>query len=216
MSTEVEKKESSVPALAQTPAFDIGTEDVALPRLYLGQYMSDHVKEDRVPKGCVFTATGPEDDDPQTLWTGEKDEPVRVHVLSLERGKSASVDGELEMYAFDDPDAPAEAWTTYNYVVCLPDVDETLPFKWLLTRTGQQAAKNINLVVMRNEKDHPAYANAFDLTAKKRSNAKGEFFVPRVKPVEADPEHVKIAAEMATMLSGVSAEVKATGEAPAI
>lgn len=215
MSKEVAEKKDAVPALAPTPAFDIGTEDVALPRVYLGQYMSDHVKEDRVPKGSVFTATGPEDDDPQVLWTGENDAPVRVHVLSLERGKSASIDGELEMYAYDDPDAPAEAWTTYNYVVCLPEVDESLPFKWLLTRTGQQAAKNINLIIMKNEKTKPPYANAFDLTAKKRSNAKGEFFVPRVKPAEADDAHVKIAAEMATMLSGQSAEVKATGEEPA-
>lgn len=215
MSKEVDKQETSVPALTPTPSsFDIGTEDVALPRVYLGQYSGEHVKKERVPKGCIFTATGADDADPQVISNGS--DPVRVHVLSLSRGKSVSRDGELELYDLNDPDAPADAWTTYNYVVCLPKVDQLLPFKWLLSRSGQPAAKNINLVIMRNEATKPPYALAFDLTCIEKTSPKGDYFVPQIKPAEADDEDVKIAEAMATMLSGTAAEAKATGEEPKI
>ena len=50
-STEVAQQEAQVPALASTPSLEIEASDVALPRLYLGQFMSKHVQERRVPAG---------------------------------------------------------------------------------------------------------------------------------------------------------------------
>jgi hypothetical protein len=216
-STELEKQQGSqVPALANTPAMEIGSEDVALPRLYIGQYMSDHVQEERVKAGAIFTALGKDDPDPQVLWEPGTEEGVRFHVLALRKGKSISADGQLLLYAFDDPDAPADAWVTYNYVIALPRVDQDVPYKWLLTRTGRPAAQQINLVIKKNEARGPAHENAFEVVTSPRENAKGKFFVPRIRPVEAEKEDVELATQFATMLAPDAADIKSDGNEPAI
>lgn len=218
-STDVaEATKASVPALAHQPALEIEAEDVALPRMYIGQYMSDHVKDKSSPvnAGDIFTATGQDDPEPEVLYDGEGD-GVLVYVLGMRRGKSLSVDGELETWAYDDPDAPAEAWTTYNYFVYLPEVENNdVPCKWLLTRTGKPAAQQINTVLKRAEGRTPPWAVAFRVTTAQRKNKKGEYFVPRVRQVDADESHVNAAQKLAEMISGVSAEAQATGDEPAI
>lgn len=208
---------ASVPALYRPPAIEISAEDVVLPRIYLGQYMTEAVKHKLVDFGDIFAASGPDDPDPTVLHTlGSDDGPI-VLVLAMKRGKSYSEDGgELELYDYDDPAAPAEAWITYNYTVCLPDVDEEVPFKWLLTRTGRPAAQQINTVLKKNEGRGPAWHNAFKITTVSRENKKGEYVVPRVASVEPSKTQVEIAEKLAVMISGVGADVQATGEEPAI
>lgn len=209
---------AQVPALASTPSLEIEANDVALPRLYLGQFMSKHVQQQRVPAGSIFTALGEDDPDPQVLWEVDgKDKPI-VHVLAMRKGKSLSVDGELSLYAYDDPNAPPEAWTTYNYVVALPEFDQDQPFKWLLTRTGTAAAKQINLILVKNASRGPAHEVAFEVDTQWRENAKGEFYVPRVHQVEAKEENVAIATGFLGLLAGVQDDIDSTGsgDEPAI
>lgn len=219
MSNEVATTDKpQVPALADTPSLEIEANDVALPRLYLGQYMSKHVQERRVDAGSIFTALGEDDPDPQQLWKpGEDNRPV-FHPLAMRKGKSLSVDGELQLFAFDDPNAPPEAWVTYNYVIALPEHDADQPFKWLLTRTGTAAAKQINLVLVKNAKRGPAHQVAFEVDTAQRENAKGEFFVPRVHQVEAKDENVAIAEGFLGLLAGVQDDIDTTGtgDEPAI
>lgn len=218
-STAVEKAApAQVPDLVRTPALEITAEDVALPRIYLGQYMTEAVKHKLVDFGDVFTASGPDDPDPQVLWKlNSKDEGVLFHVLALKKGKSFSDGGELQLYDYDDPSAPAEAWITYNYTVALPEVDEEVPYKLLLTRTGRNTAKQINTVLKKNEGRGPAWATGFRLTAVQRENAKGEFVVPRIAVVNEPPiEAVKSAETLALMIAGSTAEYHSTGEEPAI
>lgn len=221
-SEAIERAASAVPALAQTPALEISAEDVALPRMKIGQYSSDFVQNELVPAGSLFTAYGEDDPDPSVLWErpskegGKEKKGVIVHVLGLRKGKSVSEGGELVTFDFNDPDAPPEAWVTYNYFVCLPEVDDEVPFKWLLTRTGAPSAKNINMVLKRNAAKGPAWVNAFEVKTSPRKNDKGNFFVPRVSPVEAKAANVEIAEALAVMISGQSAEIQATGEQPSI
>lgn len=215
-STEVSTTSTSVPALANTPALEISAEDVALPRIYLGQHMSEHVQESRVPYGSIFTALGSDDPDPEVLYENGDDAGVIVHVLAMRKGKSYSDGGDLELFAFNDPAAPPEAWTTYNYVVTLPEQDPEVPYKWLLTKTGTPAARQINLILSKYAARGPAYSFAFEAKTAKRENDKGKFVVPQVAQVEAKPENVAIAESLLVMVSGDSAEVAATGEEPAI
>lgn len=216
---DIERAASAVPALANTPALEISAEDVALPKLKIGQFMSDAVQEGTVPAGAFYTSLGEDDPEPNVLWepkkTNEKD-GVIVHVLSMRKGKSVSIDGELVLFAYNDPDAPPEAWVTYNYFVCLPEVDTEVPFKWLLTRTGSGTAKQMNNVLMRNTAKGPAWVNAFEAKTSPRENKKGKFFVPRVTPVEAKEENVAISEALAVMISGSASDVRATGDEPAI
>jgi hypothetical protein len=217
-STEVAPAPSAVPALVSTPALEITAEDVALPRIYLGQFMSGHVQEQTVPAGCIFTATGQDDPDPQVLWELDADKATGplFYVLGLRKGKSITVDGELETFAYDDPNAPADAWVTYNYFVALPEVDTDVPYKFLMTRTARPAAQQINTVLAKNVAKGPPWVNAFRVTSVERKNPKGKYFVPRISVVEPDDKHVAAAEVLATMIAGRTADVQARGEEPAI
>ncbi len=202
---------AGVPALASTPATELTGEDVALPSIKLGQFMSDHVQEGRVPSGSIFSATGADDPDPVVLWEQGDEKKLRFYVLSLKKGKSVSADGELVLFDYNDPDAPAEAWVTYNYAIALPEIEEAFPYKLLLTRTGKPAAQQINTVIAKNA-TVPAYRLAFELDCKERSNKKGKFFVPRVSHVEATEAEVEIAEKLSNL---VNADPAAAQGAPA-
>lgn len=205
------KEKAQVPALVNTPALEIEADDVELPRLYIGQYMSEAVKKKLVSYGDIFVANGKDDDEPQVL-----EQPVKFHVVAMRKGKSLSEDGELETWAFDDPEADPKAWTTYNYVITLPGVDtDGLPVKWLLSRTGRPAAKQINGVLKKNEGRGPAWVNAFEVTTSERTNKKGDFNVAKVRPVDADEDDVKFAENIAIQISGQQTE-QTTDKAPAI
>lgn len=216
-STEVTQREGAqVPALAQTPATEITADDVALPKLKIGQFMSNAVQENLVPAGSLFTSLDQDDPDPQVLWEPGNDDGVTFYVLSLRKGKSVSEGGELVTFDFNDPDAPPDAWVTYTYAIAIPEVDEDLPFKFLLTRTGKPAAQQINLILKKNAAAGPSYGIAFEVRTAERSNDKGKFFVPRVRQVEADAKQVEVAERLALMIAGEPAAAQATGDEPSI
>lgn len=198
---------ASVPALVTTPAVELTADDIALPKVKLGQFMSGHVKDGIVPAGSIFTTLGPDDPDPIVLWEQGDKELVEFYVLAMRKGKSVSDGGELVLFQYDDPDAPADAWVTYNYVVAIPKADEELPYTFLLTRTGKPAAQNLNMVIAKNAATAPAHALGFSLDCVQRENKKGTFFVPRVKHTEADEAAVKIAADLAEKVNAASAAV---------
>jgi hypothetical protein len=209
---------AAVPDLVRTPALTITAEDVALPRLYIGQFMSKAVMERLVEAGSIYAATGQEDPDPQVLFDpNAKDaKGVLFYVLALRKGKSISDGGELVLFDYDDPNAPPDAWVTYNYLVACPEADTDVPYKLLLTRTGRPAALQINTVLKKNAGAGPSWINAFRLTTAPRENAKGKFWVARVTQVEANKQDIETAEQLAVMLSAGAIEHGSTGEEPAI
>lgn len=223
MATAVAKRETaSVPALVQTPALAITADDIALPRLSLGQFMSGAVQEKLVELGDIYSSTGKDDPDPQVLWAYNEDRAkqalgVLIYVVGLRKNKSFSDGGELQIFDFDDPSAPPEAWTAYNYTLACPELDEDVPFKLTLTKTGRPAAQKINTVLAKQSIVGPSYINAFRLTSAVRSNAKGKFAVAQVAQVESDPDQIKVA-EKLFLLTGSTASQHAasTGDQPAI
>ena len=224
MSTAVEQVSASVPDLVRTPALDITAEDVALPRIYVAQFTSQAVKDGLVKPGALYAASGSDDPDPQILATpGNKDgvaedKAITFHVLGLVKGWSHSEDGgDLQTWRFDDPDRHPDAWVTYTYSVALPEIDDQVPYRWLLTRSARNTARGINTVLVKNAATAPSYGTAFAAFTAHRSNAKGEWYVPRVKPIEAKKENVEIAERLAVMVSNANpADINATGEEPAI
>lgn len=204
-----------VPALAPTPATNITADDIAIPRIYVGNYMSEAVKQQLVKFGDVFLALGSDDGEPSVLWSlDSKDPGVLFHVLHLRKAKSwsESPGAPLELFEYDDPSAPADAWTTYNYTLYLPDVDEDMPARLLLTKTGKPTAQKINTVLMRSAAAGPPWTTAFRLTSVKKKNAKGEYAVAQVAIAEADPKHVARAGELfATIAPGLERSTTTTG-----
>lgn len=217
-STEVaEVEQAAVPALNSTPATELTAEDIALSTIKLGQSVSDLVEDGAVPKGSIFAATGSDDPDPQILWEQGKPDGVVFHVLDLRKGKSVSEDGELTLFAYDDPEAPASAWVTYNYVVALPEVDEDMPYKLLLTKSNKPAAQTINTVLAKNV-GTPPHELAFTMDCVQRENAKGKYYVARVRHTEATPEGIELANKLAQIVPAAQAPAPAEAavEQPAI
>lgn len=221
--TAVAKREASVPDMVRTPALTITAEDIALPRIYLGQFMSQAVQEGLVKAGQIFSATGADDPNPTILWSsdgkGVFKDGVPFYVLTIKKGKSwtAGPGEELQLFDYDDPAAPADAWVTYGYVVSIPDVDDQVPFKLLLTRTGKPAALQINTVLLKNAVSGPSWNTEFILTTAPRENNKGKFFVPRVAVGNATPTAVATAEKIGLDLNSAPTERQTSvGEQPAI
>lgn len=222
-STDVAKRDApAVPALVPTPALDpnLGADDIAIPRLYIGNFMSEAVKSRLVEFGDVYLALGKDDKDPQVLWTpGSKDNGVLFHVLDLRLGKSWQDGGRLETTTYDDPAAPDDAWTTYNYTLFLPDVDPDMPAKLLLTKSGKSQARKINTILMRNAAAGPPWNHAFRLTSERKENDKGEFAVAQVASAQPDPAHVRQAGELYELVApsiATGSSTSITGDEPAI
>ena len=108
------KARTQLPDLYQPPAMDIGAEDLIMPRLYIGQGLSVAVTEGDAKIGDLYIANGKDDPEPNIVWRQGDEGGVLFSVLGLKRGKSLQVDGELETWDYYDPEAPAEARTTYD------------------------------------------------------------------------------------------------------
>lgn len=221
MSTEVEKRqESQVPALVATPALEIDGGDISLPKLYIGQQMSQAVQDELVKSGQIYLAAGEDDPDPQVIFDpdskAKSNDGVLIHVLGMRKTKSLSENGELTTFSFHDPDAPPEAWVVYNYVVALPEIEEDVPVKMAWSRTKTPAAKVINTQLAKRSDEGPPWSLAFRVTTVKKKNNKGTYFVPRVVPVDSTEENVALAERLAVLISGTQVDRESTGDEPAI
>jgi hypothetical protein len=219
-SQNLEQQNSNLPDLPAAPAMDFDARDVKVPRIKLAQPQQQIVINGEVPAFSVYTTYGAEDDDPQVVvessggdkpdFEANPDHGLLLHVLSMYKTWSASVDevtgeidkdnGEFRTWSFNDPSRHPEADLVYNYMVACPELDEGqyTPFKLLLTRTSTPAARDINTLLQRSEQ--PAYALAFRFWGIKREGGKGRqkftWVVAKVRPVQAKPEHVQLAASM--------------------
>lgn len=214
---------AQLPALAPTPANSITAADIALPKLYRGETQSNAFKDDLVPKGCIFIASGADDPEPQVVAEPGDDKGILMHVLDLKKGWSHSVQGEdLQTWAFEDPDRHPDAWVTYQYVVALPEIDDEIPVKLLMTKTSTQTAKRINFLLLK-QNGRPPYELAFRLSLNERKAEKGgqkfQWYTWQAKTVEADPANVAIAAKVAELVTSSNNNIETTAgasSAPAI
>lgn len=221
-STDVAVPETAnLPALASTPALGLSASDISLPKLYRGESQSNAFKDKLVPLGSIFIASGGDDPEPQVVWEEGTEEGILFHVLAVQKGKSISVDGDLQTFAFDDPSAPDDAWTTFTYVVALPEIDDEIPVKLLMTKTSTPTAKRINFLLLKNE-GNPSYNLAFRLSLTERKAEKGgqkfQWYVWNASTVEADPKNVAIAAKVAQLVAAPASNniERSAGTEPAI
>lgn len=219
-SQAVAQRDSQVPALRNTPALEITAEDIAIPRIYTGHYSSGAVQEGRVKPGDLYAAQNADDPDPVLLWSpGAKgDNPgVDIHVLSMHKAKSIIEGGELQLFDYSDPNAPEDAWITYNYLVALPAVDPDVPFKLLLTRSNRPTALKINMVLKKNSISGPAWNSAFRVTTAPRANDKGKWFVVQASPVTPTAEQVATAEALGLLVAASPAPAPTNrGDEPSI
>lgn len=202
--------EPALPALANTPsAAPLDSSDVAFPRLYKGEGQSAFVQEEKVPKGCIFTAAGKDDPDPEVLLEKAAVPDVKgvlVHVLSASKNKSLQIQGgEFQTWAFNDPAAHPDAKTGYQYVLALPEDMPGIPVRVTMAKTSTGTAKRVNFRLMQHS--GPPHELAFRLSLVPKSSEKdGQkyFWFQWVEAFEdADPKNVEEADKLARLVASI-------------
>lgn len=200
-SSAVERREApAVPALVPTPATTLTAEDMIAPRLYVGNKMSTAVGEGLARFGDLFVANGADDPEPNVVWKFGSNEPgVIAHVLHVWKGKSwdrGVKGGPLDRFAYADPNAPKDAWVTYNFTLYLPEVDPDVPVKLLLCKSGKPTAVRMTTKLIREAGAGPKWINAFRLTSAKQTKDEFTFAVVQAKVDTPNPEYVQAAGQL--------------------
>lgn len=226
--TDLETQAPALPALADTPsAAPLDSSDVAFPRLYKGEGQSAFVQEEKVPKGCLFLASGKDDPEPEVLVEkafDEKTKGVLVHVLSATKNKSLQIQGgEFQTWAFNDPDAPPEARTGYQYVLALPENYPGVPVRVTMAKTSTGTAKRINFRLMQHSGPPHELAFRLKLVAKSSEKDGQKFFWYQWVEAfeEADAKNVAEAETLARLVASIKPddariERTSTDDGPAI
>lgn len=204
---------------------NIVSSTIRIPRVKIGEAMSNAVRDGNVGFLDIYSATGKDDTHPEILVpadpkTGSKEgKALRVHVLAIEEGRSESVDDELVTYTLqggrwisrDGDEAGPNSYPTQDYTVCLPDVDVDSPFKILFKRSSMGAASNINTALVKAvEQGLAPWELAFDLTAEIRKSPKFTWGAFKAVAVEANPEHVEASTALATKVAAFLSQTAPT------
>lgn len=179
-----------VPALAYNPGQEITAEDISTPRVKIAQGLSQAVTDGTVPLFAIYSTLGQDDPSPVVLAKPGDTEGVRFYVTDLRKGFSykdpqnelqSTRGGSYPDLSLVKNNDPSEISRTFDYTIVVPEHNSFLPYKLLLTRTGAQAAKFINLQLLQaNMKDEDSAHIPFVLRVLKRQNDKGTFGVPSV------------------------------------
>lgn len=213
------QQQADVPALYQPPAIDIDARDLIMPRLYIGQGLSSAVTEGDAKIGDLYIANGKDDPEPNIVWRNGEDGGVLFSVLGLKRGKSIQIDGELETWDYNDPNAHPDARVTYDYWIAVHDPEglDDMPVKLLLKGTSTQTARQINLILAKTQGQQPPYALGFRLTTVRARNSQGQPYA-KARAIREDltDDQIATAATLAEMVASAPAQETTATEAPAI
>lgn len=201
------------PALANTPALDLDSTSVQLPRVKIAHTSSVAFQEGNVAFGDLYSACGKEDPDPVILRHSKSaagEDGLLFHVISVKRGWSGKdADGKFDTWKHNDPARPENATETFDYTICLPEVDPDLPYKFLMSSSASgPAAKQINMLLLKNQERGPAYILAFRCTTKPRENPKGKFYSLIVRQEDATAENIAATEALAILVASAPQSVE--------
>lgn len=245
MGSAVSKPEVDVPDLVPTTTMEIDAADVSYPRIKIAHPTQGFVIDGKVPPFAVYSELNRDSEKTVLFRPGTDDDPIRIHVLALRKGKSATVDpatgrvverntpgAEFRSWAFNDERGPSPqdrgVDTTFNYVLFCPQLDAAdQPHRLLLTRSSTPTARTLNTYLQLAERSgKPAYTLAFDLYSEKREKDSPDgqtfrFGVFKVTQVLPDTDDIAAASALTALINAAppAAETKAleaTDDAPAI
>jgi hypothetical protein len=193
--------EGNVPALAYNPAQELTAEDISTPRVKIAQGLSQVVADGTVPLFAIYSSVGQDDQSPNVLVKPLDSAGLRFYVIDLRKGFSykdtrdelqSSRDGSYPDLSLVLDGEPKNVSRTFDYTIVVPDHDTFLPYKLLLTRTGQQAAKAINhQLLLASMQEVDSGHVPFVVKVLKRQNDKGTFGVPSVSVADVPAVQLK-------------------------
>lgn len=204
---------ATIPAAALPGLYEtMDTDDRMTPSLYLMQGLSAMVQAGTARPGDAVLALGNEDPDPVFLIGGpEKRDHFVGYILSRTKSYARFAQGE-DMQWMDKAEFEAaralgdrDVWAVYRYVLAIPSVDDVLPARLMLTRTGGTiVARQLNTFIDRSIRSGSTDPVAVKFTvSEKVGKASGKkFFAFNVALVGGDPEGLAIARQI--QLSGLA------------
>lgn len=207
MSTEIAPTNDSQDIAERATAkiqSQITAEDLAIPRLCIGQPGSGAVQDGHVPAGSIYLATDASDPEPVVIYRPDQKVGVRVHLLTVEKvWVWTDEDKTFRVAAEYASDVPEEARRGYQLILSVPEFDSELPVSGLFKKTAIPTAKKI-LTTVAKSKVAP-WESAFLLTTTQKANKEGRWHIPLATTVKAQQKHVQQAASLALLL-GVGRE----------
>ncbi len=195
----------------RSAAETISAEDLAIPRMYVGQPTSSAVQDGLVPSGAMYVAADSNDPEPVIVYRLGDETGVLVHPITLRKGWAFSDEnGDFRVADYVASDVPEDAQLSYTFVLLVPEYDVGLPVSCMFRATGTPTAKKVCLAIKQAEPE-PPWSVALRLTTAPRQNDRGRWHVPQAISAEADPKHVEQAAALAAML-GIATDARASSE----
>lgn len=141
---------TALPSMYET----VENSDRQLPSIYLLQGLSQAVQNDIGKPGQVIVGLGADDPDPQFLVKDAKKDTFNAYILDRRRSYARFPQGGqmewLTKEEYDDArrNQERDVWVNWHYVVSIPEIDETVPMRLMLSRTaGLKASKALNFII---------------------------------------------------------------------
>lgn len=156
-STEVAVPDGALPVLPNLPEMFDRAPDVQSPSIYVMHGQSSAVQNQIARPGEVILALGKDDTNPDFL-IGGPDNRDHFNAVVISREVSYAImprDSDMEWINKEQYDSERlagnrDAWTVYRYLLAIPEFDEVLPARLMLTKTGGRiTAKALNTIIDR-------------------------------------------------------------------
>jgi hypothetical protein len=197
LSTEITTPETgNLPAL-RTSEFDIS--DFTFPGIFLQADLSKGVKAGLTRPGDVIWAMGTDDPSP-TIIARHKDngEPLSFegYVVGHRKWHGTQDDAGRWTYTAERDEADRSSWTGYDFLISIPEVDDTFPARWRLVKTaGLKAARDINMFLFKASKED-GLPPRIKVSIGQRPNKNGQlYYFPQVARINHG-EDLQAAVEM--------------------
>ncbi len=206
--------EIAVPTAPALPSMyeSVENTDRQLPSIYLLQGLSQAVQSGLGKPGQVIVGLGADDPDPDFL-IGEDSDHFVAYILDRRRSWARYVQGG-QMEWLDEEEFKAcraagdrDVWTNWHYTACIPDVDEVVPMRLMLSKTaGLKASKNLNFIIDKSLAMGQIPVAKFTVQENTSKQTGSKYYSLAVTATDADSEGAEVAAKQQSYFSATRAQ----------
>ena len=198
MSTEVSTTNTVMPQMYEA----VDNSDRQLPSVYLLQGLSQAVQNGIGKSGEVIVGLGADDPHPTFLIGGDSgNDSFTAYILDRRRSYARfEQGGQMEWLTkeeYDEARANRErdVWVNHHYTICVPDVDETVPMRLMLSRTaGLKPSKALNFLIDKNLAMGQIPVAEFSVGEGTSRTTGAKYATLQVSATEGTPEGTAVAA----------------------
>ena len=195
--------------------------DRQLPSIYLLQGLSQAVQNNIGKPGDVIVGLGADDPAPTFLIGGEAgSDSFTAYILDRRRSYARyPKGGQMEWLTKDEYDLARQAqerdvWVNWHYVIAIPEVDDFVPMRLMLSRTaGLKASKALNFLVDKSLAMGSMPVARFSVTEATSKTTGSKYSMLMVTSAEPTQEGLDSATQQQSFFGG---QKQARDDAPAL